>query len=152
MSQFDRAHTTSYSTLTCFTCCITSNRMSTNVSQHRYMIIDKVLDTVETVRDLALIVVHCLKFDAHIFYCACAWLELDFHLSSDVLSRNCKLLLKAYTSYARPILEYCSSVWSPHQKYLINKIESIQKIFTKRLPCLQCFDAVCWAAGRASGL
>jgi len=59
--------------------------MSTAVSQHRYMIIDKVLDTVETVRDLAVIVVHCLKFDAHIFYCACAWLELDFHLSSDVL-------------------------------------------------------------------
>ena len=69
----------------CFTCCITSNRMSTAVSQHRYMIIDKVLHTVETVRDLAVIVVHCLKFDAHIFYCACAWLELDFHLSSDVL-------------------------------------------------------------------
>jgi len=27
----------------------------------------------------------------------------------------------------RPILEYCSPVWSPHLKYLINKIESAQK-------------------------
>ena len=52
----------------CFTCCITSNRMSTTVSQHRprYMIIDKVLDTVETVRDLGVIVDHRLKFDVHI--------------------------------------------------------------------------------------
>jgi len=31
------------------------------------MIIDKVLDTVETVRDLGVIVDHRLKFDAHIF-------------------------------------------------------------------------------------
>jgi len=49
----------------CFTGCITSNRMSTTVLQHRYMIIDKVLDTVETVRDLGVIVDHRLKFDAH---------------------------------------------------------------------------------------
>jgi len=40
--------------------------MSTTVSQHRYMITDKVLDTVETVRDLGVIVDHRLKFDAHI--------------------------------------------------------------------------------------
>jgi len=39
-------------------------------------------------------------------------------------------------TYVRPILEYCSPVWSPHHKYLINKIESVQKVFTKRLPDL----------------
>jgi len=39
-------------------------------------------------------------------------------------------------TYVRPILEQCSPVWSPHHKYLINKIESVQKIFTKRLPGL----------------
>jgi len=36
-------------------------------------------------------------------------------------SRNKDLLLKAYITYVRPILEYCSPVWSPHLKYLINK-------------------------------
>jgi len=40
--------------------------MSATVSQHMYMIIDKVLDTVETVRDLGVIVDDRLKFDAHI--------------------------------------------------------------------------------------
>jgi len=52
------------------------------------------------------------------------------------VSRNCMLLLKAYMTYVRPILKYCSHVWSPHHKYLINKNESVQKFFTKRLPGL----------------
>jgi len=96
MSQFDRAHTTSYSTLTCFTCCITSNRMSTNVSQHRYMIIDKVLDTVETVKDLGVIVDHRLKFDAHISSIVHkAMVRARLILRCFVVSRNCKLLSKA---------------------------------------------------------
>jgi len=47
-----------------------------------------------------------------------------------------RLILKAYITYVRPILEYCSPVWSPHHKYLINKTESVQKFFTKRLPGL----------------
>ena len=44
-------------------------------------------------------------------------------------SRNKDLLLKAYITYVRPILEYCSPVWSPHLKNLIYKIESVQKFF-----------------------
>jgi len=39
-------------------------------------------------------------------------------------------------THVQPILEYCSSVWSPHHKYPINKIEYVQKIFTNRLPGL----------------
>jgi hypothetical protein len=39
-------------------------------------------------------------------------------------------------TYVRPILEYCSTVWSPHYKYLCNKIESVQRYFTKRIPGL----------------
>jgi len=50
--------------------------------------------------------------------------------------RNKNLLLKAYITYVRPILEYCSPVWSPRLKYLINKTESVQNFFTKRLPGL----------------
>ena len=45
-------------------------------------------------------------------------------------------LSETWVTYVRPILEYCSPVWSPHHKYLINKIESVQKFFTKRLPGL----------------
>jgi hypothetical protein len=32
----------------------------------------------------------------------------------------------AYKTLVRPILDYCSSVWDPHTKILINKIEAVQ--------------------------
>ena len=33
----------------------------------------------------------------------------------------------------RPILEYCTPVWSPHHKGLADKIEKVQRRFTKRI-------------------
>lgn len=33
---------------------------------------------------------------------------------------------QAYQTFVRPQLEYASSIWSPHQKYLIQKLEAIQ--------------------------
>ena len=39
-------------------------------------------------------------------------------------------------TYVRPILEYASSVWSPHLLKHINAIEKIQKKCNKRIPCL----------------
>ena len=48
-----------------------------------------------------------------------------------------KNLTRAFVTYVRPILEYSSAVWSPSLITLINKIESVQRNFTKRLPGLQ---------------
>ena len=42
------------------------------------------------------------------------------------------VLVNLYKCYARPLLEYCSVIFSPH--YLI---ENVQKRFTKKLPGLQ---------------
>ena len=48
-------------------------------------------------------------------------------------SKNVKLLVKAYTTYVRPLLEYCSIIWSPYLLQDINLIEKVQKRFTKRI-------------------
>ena len=48
-------------------------------------------------------------------------------------SRDPHILKRAYCVYVRPLLEFSSQVWSPHYKYLIDKIESVQRYFTKRL-------------------
>jgi hypothetical protein len=32
----------------------------------------------------------------------------------------------------RPLLEYCTPVWSPHFKKLIHMVENVQRRFTKR--------------------
>jgi len=47
--------------------------------------------------------------------------------------RDHVLLYRAFVIYVRPILEYNCLVWSPAYLYLINKIEWVQKSFTKRL-------------------
>jgi len=49
-------------------------------------------------------------------------------------SKDPEVLTKAFVVYVRPILEYCSSVWYPSTVTPINKIESVQRSFTKRLP------------------
>jgi len=45
-------------------------------------------------------------------------------------------LLRAYLVYVRPLLEYNSTIWSPHYKYDIDAVERVQQWFTKRLPGL----------------
>ena len=49
------------------------------------------------------------------------------------VSRNTDLLVRAFTTYVRPLLEYNSVVWSPYLKCDIELIENVQRRFTKRL-------------------
>ena len=49
-------------------------------------------------------------------------------------SRNVDLLVHAYVTYVRPIVEHDSVVWSPYTVKDIDNIESVQRRFTKRLP------------------
>ena len=49
-------------------------------------------------------------------------------------SRDCSLLVKAFITYVRPIVEYNSPVWSPNALKDINLFEAAQRRFTKRIP------------------
>ena len=35
--------------------------------------------------------------------------------------------MQAYKGLIRPVLETCSAAWDPHQQYLQDKLESVQK-------------------------
>ena len=48
-------------------------------------------------------------------------------------SRDHKILTLAYTTYVRPLLEYCTSVWSPYLINDITRVENVQRYFTRRL-------------------
>ena len=50
------------------------------------------------------------------------------------LCKDTDILIKAFTTYVRPLLEYCSPVWSPTSVALVNDLESVQRRFTKCLP------------------
>jgi len=51
--------------------------------------------------------------------------------------RDPDILLKAYVVYVRPLVEYCSQVWSPINLTDINKLERVQRRFTSRLKGMQ---------------
>jgi len=93
---------------------------------------DKIV-TVDSVKDLGIIVGSELKFSKHIGNIVArahprANLIHKFFLSWDV-----QTLARTFTVYVRPLLEYGSCVWSPHFKSEIDGIESVQRRFTKRL-------------------
>ena len=116
----------------CFLCRIANTHRLNNCS-HTYHVNGCALPLVDHIRDLGVTVDSRLKFDKHIALIVhkamsrCRLILKCFH------SRNATIMLQAYVTYVRPILEYCSSVWSPHCKYLIDKIEKVQRFFTKRL-------------------
>ena len=49
------------------------------------------------------------------------------------ISGNISILTRAFITYVRPLVEYCSFIWSPHQISYIDKIERIQRYFTRRV-------------------
>ena len=60
------------------------------------------------------------------------------HIRFNILiTRNMRFLIDLFRIYVRPVLEYASHVWCPHWKVDITLIERVQRIFTKRIPCLR---------------
>jgi len=55
------------------------------------------------------------------------------HILRCFVSGDNKLLVKAFTVYVRPILEYNSIIWSPYLKKDIELLEKVQRRFTKEI-------------------
>ena len=53
------------------------------------------------------------------------------------VSHDVDCLSRAFITYVRPLLEYCSPIWSPSTVFAINQIESVQRRFSKRLSDLR---------------
>lgn len=52
-------------------------------------------------------------------------------------SRDSKLLMRAFCSFVRPLLEFSSTIWCPYTNADINRIESVQRRFTKAIKNLR---------------
>jgi len=59
--------------------------------------------------------------------------------------RDVSVLVRSFTVYVRPVLEYNGVIWSPCLKKDIDLVEKVQWRFTKRLHGFQC--PVPWAPG-----
>ena len=88
---------------------------------------------VANIRDLGLVYDNHLKFDDYISSITNRAYQRIGLIFRAFVSNNVTLLKRAYIVYVRPILEYCTCVWSPYLLEDIRKIESVQRYFTRRL-------------------
>lgn len=111
----------------------TANHSPQTAIPYSYIINSKPIKACPYIRDLGVIVDNRLKFSQHISNITRTALTRAKLILKCFISRDKDLLVKAFITYVRPILEYCSPVWSPHHQYLINKVEHVQRFFTKRI-------------------
>ena len=89
------------------------------------------IKSVEEVTDLGVVFTNSLRFNSHISRVCkkansvCALLFRAFEC------RDISLLSSLFVTYVRPILECCTSVWSPRIKLQIKCVERVQRLFTK---------------------
>ena len=52
----------------------------------------------------------------------------------DFTCRNTDVLIRAYLTYIRPLVEHDCIIWSPYTVKDITAVEAVQRLYTKRLP------------------
>ena len=105
-----------------------------NKTDFQYSIKGTFLSQVASIRDLGVIMDSTLSFVNHIDTIvskALGMLGFIKRNTSDFKSINAIRLL--YCTLVRPLLEYCSSVWSPHYACHIHRIEHVQRRFLRYL-------------------
>jgi len=76
---------------------------------------------------------HLVMYDEHISYIVHSAFTRSALILKCFNSRDYRVLKLAFCTYVRPLLEFSTQVWSPHYKYLIDEIESVQRFFTRKL-------------------
>jgi hypothetical protein len=105
-----------------------------SVSNATYFLQEKPLKSVNETRDLGVVVDSRLSFKSHINVIVAKAHTRARQILRSFLSRDTETLLKAFNTYVRPLLEYCTPVWSPCTAGLVKRLESVQRVFTKKLP------------------
>jgi len=101
-----------------------------------YAINNTLLHRVDSITDFGVEVDKSLTFKLHIANIVAKATQRVGILYRGFVTRNFNFMRKAYITYIRPLLEYNSVVWNPHQKDLILRIEKVQRRFTKWIPSL----------------
>jgi len=105
-----------------------------------YKINNIAIQHVNSFKDLGITIDQALSFESHINEICGRANQRSALIFKCFTSRDPFLLLKAFITYVRPLLEYASCLWSPFQLHLIDKIESVQRRFTKRFYSLAHFS------------
>ena len=102
--------------------------------EHEFYLDNCRLQQLREMKDLGITIDSQLKFNLHIDKIVGKAQSRASLIHRCFKTGSADILFRAFAVYVRPLLEYGSVVWSPHYKYAIEKVESVQRRFTKRLP------------------
>jgi hypothetical protein len=108
-------------------------RKSINSTSCQYFLDGFHLNNVSIISDLGVNIDSNLSFKSHISIIITKALQRVGVFFRGFSSRKLEIVRKTFITYIRPLLEYNSNVWNPTHKYLIDKIENVQRQFTKRI-------------------
>jgi len=103
-----------------------------SVQQVTYNIDGFALPFADQIRDLGVHHDCRLKYDKHICLIVHNAYKRAVLISKCFHTRNREILKLAFCTYVRPLLEFACQVWSPKYRYLMDKIESVQRFFYKK--------------------
>ena len=111
-------------------------QMGHNNLEKSYILSGETVPNKEEIRDLGIIISKDMKMFKH---CTSITRKAFFRLKQFRIAFTCterNFQLYMYKCYIRPLLEYNSQVWFPYLLSDIDRIERVQRKFTKRLPGL----------------
>ena len=100
---------------------------------HTFTILDNPIPNVTSIIDLGITIDQTLNFTSHIDKMVKKAKQASWVTLKCFTSGNRTNLIKAYTTYVRPKLEYCTQIWSPQTKADAFLIERVQKHFTRQI-------------------
>jgi hypothetical protein len=105
-----------------------------------YTLGDVGLPEVDSVRDLGVVLQPNLKFDKYVDERKAKAMRAAGLVFKAFVSRRTGFLRSMYVTYVRSLLEYNTSVWNSLGIQSIDKLESVQRYFTRRIPELYGLD------------
>ena len=109
--------------------------MGKNNPKHDYFIGDGtqriILEETDLEKDLGVFLDPELNFKSHIKKTVQKASYTSFKILKNFTYRDSNILVPLFKSLVRPILEYGNTVWSNGLKKYMNKIENVQRRFTK---------------------
>uniref|UniRef100_A0A1I8AZW6 Reverse transcriptase domain-containing protein n=1 Tax=Meloidogyne hapla TaxID=6305 RepID=A0A1I8AZW6_MELHA len=106
-------------------------RIGIQKNTYSYHIGETEITQSSSIRDLGIIIDQNLTFKDHISKIVKSSYFRSYQLLRNIKSTNPKIWAQLFKIYVLPILEYASEIWNPHLKEFTNKIEKVQKFYTR---------------------
>ena len=102
-------------------------------TRHTYNINGSALAAVDSINDLGVVINKSLNFDEHISRVVSGAGKRLAVINRSFTHKGSEFRIQMFKTFVRPLLENCTSVWSPQTPGLISDLEDIQRRFTRSL-------------------